>query len=202
MRLLNNLLLSILTILTYSTLVTTLTIISANSQQNSHLTLTTHPTAPISTTPHLRLSPRQLHIWTPKFEHVVLAVMPIFTFPLYYELLSALYTSILDTILDKIASKPSINQLVIEAGNLRWEFGCTLADPNIDSNGETTPLPTRFIEEYFESKRDAVERGFASVYEKAWWWEKVDGERGRERVCFAGMRIVKEGGVIVPPARG
>ena len=202
MRLLNHLLSSINTILTYLTLVTALTINSTNSQIDNHLILTPHYTGHISTTPHHRLSPRQLHIWTPKFEQVVLAVMPIFAFPLYYELLSTLYTSILDTILDTIASKPSINQLVIEAGNLRWEFGCTIADPNIDRNGETTPLPARFIEEYFESKRDAVERGFASVYEKAWWWEKVDGERGRERVCFAGMRIVKEGGVIVPPARG
>lgn len=202
MRLLNYLFLSIITILTYPTFVEALTIISSNSAHENHLTLTSHSTAPISTAPHLRLSPRQLYIWTPKFEHVVLAVMPIFSFPLYYELLSTFYTSILDTILDTIASKPSINQLVIEAGNLRWEFGCTIADLNIDSNGATTPLPTRFIEEYFESKRDAVERGFASVYEKAWWWEKVDGESGRERVCFAGMRIVKEGGVIVPPVRG
>ncbi|KAI4224873.1 MAG: hypothetical protein L6R36_004354 [Xanthoria steineri] len=202
MRLLNYLFLSIITILTYPTFVEALTIISAKSQHDDHPTLGTHSTGPISTTPHHRLTPRQLQIWTPKFEYVVLAIMPIYALPLYYELLSALYTSILDTILNTIASKPSINQLVIEAGNLRWEFGCAIADPNIDSNGATTPLPPRFVEEYFESKRGAVERGFASVYEKAWWWEKVDGERGRERVCFAGMRVVKEGGVVVPPARG
>ncbi|KAL8656347.1 MAG: hypothetical protein Q9226_002696 [Calogaya cf. arnoldii] len=140
--------------------------------------------------------------WTPKFEHLVLAAMPFFTFPLYYELLSTLYTHILNKFLDSIASSPNLNHLVIEAGHLRWEFGCTLTDRNLATgNGEASPLPKRFIEEYFESKRDAVERGFASVYERVWWWEKVDEERESERVCFAGMRVVGGGRVVVPPGK-
>ncbi|KAI4249938.1 MAG: hypothetical protein L6R42_008854 [Xanthoria sp. 1 TBL-2021] len=164
-----------------------LSIDSSKTKNTNHIaTANTRNTSHISTTtPNHRLSPRQFPFWFPTYEHVVMVAMSVTSAPLFYELLSTLYTYILDTVLQSLASKPDINQLVIEAGDLRWEFGCTMSEP----------VPVRFLEEYFESRRDAVERGFASVYAREWWWEK--GER--KRLCFAGMRVVGEGGVVVRP---
>ncbi|KAL8992627.1 MAG: hypothetical protein Q9169_006948 [Polycauliona sp. 2 TL-2023] len=192
----------IISTLTVSNLANALAINAPRGEGNKSLAPITHSTAAISGNTHHDLLPRRLSIWTPKFEHFILAVMPIFAIPLYYELLSTIYTHILDQVLDAMAAAPESNQLVIEAGNLRWEFGCTMVERNADEDGEAipVPLPTQFIEEYFESKRDAVERGFASVYEKSWWWEKVDDDSERERVCYAGMRVVQKGMVVVPPA--
>ncbi|KAL8670823.1 MAG: hypothetical protein Q9168_004659 [Polycauliona sp. 1 TL-2023] len=207
MRLLTFLVISTVTTVTTVTIAnpaTASTIETPPPQDNKDLTLVTHSINAMSTNPqphpHHCLLPRQIHpIWVPKFEHVVLAVMPVFAFPLYYVLLFELYSYILDTILDAIASSPPNNQLVIEAGHLRWEFGYAMAKGNISGDIEATPLPKRFVEEYFKSRRDAVERGSASVYEMAWWWEMVDEERAREKVCCAGMRVVGKGMVVVPP---
>ena len=73
---------------------------------------------------------------------------------------------------------------MLEAGNLRIEFGCTKA-----------PVPLDFIAEFAASRRDAVERGFAPAFEREWWWEK----EGKRRICYVGMRVVGEGGVAIPP---
>ncbi|KAL8669768.1 MAG: hypothetical protein Q9168_005662, partial [Polycauliona sp. 1 TL-2023] len=91
---------------------------------------------------------------------------------------------ILDRILDTWAKSPGSNQLVVEAGSLRWEFGCTME-----------PIPQAFLEEYFQDKRNAVERGFLPVYEREWVFNRTD----RSRYCFAGMRIAEEGVEVVPP---
>ena len=95
-----------------------------------------------------------------------------------------LYSSIIDSYLDQWARSPPHNQVVIEAGSMRWEFGCTIY-----------PVPWQFVDEYFRSKRDAVDRGFAPVYAKEWYWDKKD----RSRFCYAGMRVADEGRRIVPP---
>ncbi|KAL8846419.1 MAG: hypothetical protein Q9221_008501 [Calogaya cf. arnoldii] len=101
-----------------------------------------------------------------------------------YTTLSALYSYILETLLDEWANSPPQNQLVIEAGQLRWEFGCT-----------ANPVPIEFVEEYIRSKQAAVERGFAEVYAREWWFAKGDDSRR----CYAGMRVAREGEEIVPP---
>lgn len=97
------------------------------------------------------------------------------------------YQKILDTLLDAWAEIPGRNQMVVEAGNLRWEFGCTI-----------TPIPYQFLKEYYESKRDAVGRGFMPVYEREWVFNRTD----RGRYCFAGMRVREEGVYVIPPDVG
>ncbi|KAL8880518.1 MAG: hypothetical protein Q9198_002091, partial [Flavoplaca austrocitrina] len=77
--------------------------------------------------------------------------------------LGFIYQKILDTLLDAWAKNPGRNQMVVEAGNLRWEFGCTM-----------TPFPYEFLKEYYESKRDAVGRGFLPVYEREWVFNRTD----------------------------
>ena len=94
------------------------------------------------------------------------------------------YNTILDWSLDTWASHTLKNQVVIEAGSLRWEFGCTV-----------NPIPKSFIEEYTKSKLDAVNRGFAPLFAKEWWFMKSD----KTRYCYAGMRIGREDEIIVPP---
>ena len=95
-----------------------------------------------------------------------------------------IYRTILDGLLDNWASNTLKNQVVIEAGSLRWEFGCTVS-----------PIPKSFMEEYTKSKLDAVNRGFAPLFAKEWWLMKSD----KKRYCYAGMRIGRDDEIIVPP---
>ena len=94
------------------------------------------------------------------------------------------YSLILDNCLDFWASSPPANQVVIEAGKLRLEFGCS-----------TQPVPWEFIAEFARSHRDAVDRGFAPLFAKEWWFDNKD----RHRLCYAGLRIVPEGGNVTRP---
>lgn len=59
------------------------------------------------------------------------------------------------------------------------------------------PVPWDFIAEFARSRRDAVERGFAPVFAKEWWF---DGQ-GSGRICYVAMRVVEEGGQVVRPGR-
>ena len=99
-------------------------------------------------------------------------------------ILAQIYINILNNLLDKWASMPQGNQLVIEAGRLRWEFACTL-----------TPVPREFIEAYIKSRVDAVNRGFAPAFAKQYWILRSDNRRK----CYAGLRIARENSTIVPP---
>ncbi len=76
--------------------------------------------------------------------------------------------------------------MVIEAGNLRLEFGCSME-----------PVPWDFIEEFARSYRDAVNRGFAPVFARKWWFDNRD----RRRLCYAGLRVVPDGGMAVQPEK-
>ena len=98
--------------------------------------------------------------------------------------LKSVYQTILDGLLDAWAKNIDRNQLVVEAGSLRWEFGCTMQ-----------PIPQVFLEEYYRSRKDALSRGFLPAYEREWVFNRTD----RARYCFAGMRIVEEGELVVPP---
>ena len=75
---------------------------------------------------------------------------------------------------------------MLEAGNLRIEFGCSKA-----------PVPMEFLAEFAASHLEAVERGFAPFFVREWWWERGGVKGGR--VCYAGLRVVQGGGVAVPP---
>ncbi|KAL6717984.1 hypothetical protein ACLMJK_004069 [Lecanora helva] len=77
-----------------------------------------------------------------------------------------------------------MNQVVIEAGKLRLEFGCAMQ-----------PVPWEFIADFAASQGDAVNRGFAPVFAREWWF---DNEK-MERLCYAGIRVVEEGGDVVRP---
>ena len=101
-------------------------------------------------------------------------------------ILVQIYTNILNNLLDKWASIPPRNQLVIEAGSLRWEFGCTM-----------TPVPWQFIEEYLKSRLDAVNRGFAPAFAKQYWILRSDNKRK----CYAGLRIARENITTISPQR-
>ena len=94
------------------------------------------------------------------------------------------YSLIYENCLDFWASSPPANQVVIEAGKLRLEFGCS-----------TQPVPWEFIAEFARSHRDAVDRGFAPLFAKEWWFDNKD----RHRLCYAGLRIVPEGGNVTRP---
>lgn len=91
--------------------------------------------------------------------------------------LTKIFKFILDKALTRWAHNPPYNQISIEAGTLRWEFGCTLH-----------PVPWEFIQVYFRAQDSAVKRGFASVYAREWWYKSKD----KGRVCYAGMRIVPQ----------
>lgn len=109
-------------------------------------------------------------------------------------ILTRIFDLILDSALYAWASKPPANQVVLEAGNLRMEFGCTLE-----------PVPWEFIAAFAASQRDAVARGFMGVFDKEWWFQRNGtGGAGRltGRLCYVGMRIVEEGRVVVPPMKG
>ncbi|CAO1605756.1 hypothetical protein XANCAGTX0491_009262 [Xanthoria calcicola] len=188
-------------LLLFMTIVTFTTALSIDSSKTK---LTTHNATAdtgnssdlISTTANHQLSRRQ-HVYPMWFptpdnvnELVFVLLMGISIANIVFQLLWKLYTYILgvtlNAIANEIARRPEMNQLVIEAGHLRWEFGCTM----------TEPLPIEFLEKYFQSRRDAIERGFASVYSEEWWSERGEGNT---RLCFAGMRVVGEGVVVVPP---
>lgn len=142
-----------------------------------------------------RFSPRQLRFpiggdWHQVIDHsglFILGITSTIATVKILQILKSLYQKILDALLDAWAKSPGSNQLVVEAGSLRWEFGCTMV-----------PVPQAFLEEYFQSKRDAVERGFLPMYEREWAFNRTD----RGRYCFAGMRIAEEGEDVVPPDRG
>lgn len=59
------------------------------------------------------------------------------------------------------------------------------------------PVPLEFVSEFAASQRDAVERGFAPLFVREWWWDRRVAGRGR--LCYAGMRVVEDGGVVIPP---
>lgn len=65
------------------------------------------------------------------------------------------------------------NQVVIEAGKLRLEFGCS-----------SEPVPWDFMYAFVQYKLDAVNRGFAEEFLKEWWHEKDD----QSRICYVGFR--------------
>ncbi|KAL8915369.1 MAG: hypothetical protein Q9171_000239 [Xanthocarpia ochracea] len=116
-------------------------------------------------------------LWRPQFERATLALIGITATPLVFAIVVTIYDKILNTLLDQWARSPGKNQVVIEAGSLRWEFGCTIA-----------PIPQLFLEEYFDSKRDALSRGFAPAYAREWFWDRTD----RNRRCYAGMRVADD----------
>ncbi|KAI4264727.1 MAG: hypothetical protein L6R42_000187 [Xanthoria sp. 1 TBL-2021] len=124
------------------------------------------------------------------YEKMVILGPSVLAFPTIYVVIrvfTTIYQKILDSLLDAWAKRPNQNQLVVEAGNLRWEFGCTF-----------TPMPYEFLKEYYESKRDAVERGFLPVYKREWVFNRTD----RGRYGFAGMRIAEQGVDVIPPDQG
>ncbi|KAL8974438.1 MAG: hypothetical protein Q9197_001316 [Variospora fuerteventurae] len=136
-----------------------------------------------------QISPRQYPLaafWLPQVERTTLILLGVTTALGIYTALIVLYQKILDSVLDAWAKDLVRNQLVVEAGSLRWEFGCTME-----------PIPQSFLEEYFQSKRDAVARGFLPVYEREWAFNRTD----RGRYCFAGMRVSERGDEVVPPNR-
>ena len=102
--------------------------------------------------------------------------------------LTRLFNLILDAALYAWAANPPSNQVVLEAGNLRIEFGCSLE-----------PVPWEFIAWYATSQRDAVARGFMGVFDKEWWFQKNRTGGLPGRLCYVGMRVVEEGRVVVPP---
>ncbi|KAL8847172.1 MAG: hypothetical protein Q9221_007773 [Calogaya cf. arnoldii] len=102
--------------------------------------------------------------------------------------LHTLYQKIIDSLLEAVALSPGSNQLVIEYGRVRFEFGCTM-----------TPIPKEFLVEYFESKRDAVRRGFAVGYEREWVFNRR-WERGW--YCYAGERMAEVGREVMEPDFG
>lgn len=60
-------------------------------------------------------------------------------------------------------------------------------------------MPWEFVAEFAASRVDAVERGFAPVFAREWWWVRNGTARARERVCYVGTRVVEDGGAAVPP---
>ncbi|CAD6571709.1 MAG: hypothetical protein ASARMPRED_004759 [Alectoria sarmentosa] len=71
--------------------------------------------------------------------------------------LARLFKQILDNVVTIWANSPPYNQIVLEAGNMRIEFGCS---------GE--PVPLEFVAEFAASHLDAVERGFAPAFAREW----------------------------------
>ncbi|CAF9935130.1 hypothetical protein IMSHALPRED_010118 [Imshaugia aleurites] len=151
------------------------------------------PTRPLL--PSHALQPRQLpphaHFTEPSLILIVsFAVVGLATVTcLACIALARLFRSILDTAITLWARSPPSNQVVLEAGAFRIEFGCSVQ-----------PVPLEFVEDFAKSYLDAVERGFAPLFAREWWWERREGEgQGEGRVCYAGFRVVVEGGVVIPP---
>jgi len=97
-----------------------------------------------------------------------------------------LLSNILDNCLNFWAYSPPANQVVIEAGDMRLEFGCSME-----------PVPWDFIAEFSRSRRDATNRGFAPGYTKEWWFNNQD----QKRLCYARIRVVPDGGKAVRPGK-
>ncbi|KAG6991452.1 hypothetical protein G7Y79_00052g087920 [Physcia stellaris] len=104
-----------------------------------------------------------------------------------FRALHKLFGKILDNLLNKWAKSPPLNQVVIEAGRLRLEFGCAMSEP----------VPWEYLEDFARSKQDAVDRGFAEVRSQEWIW--VNGDKSRR--CYAGMRVAREGEDVIPPSQ-
>lgn len=105
-----------------------------------------------------------------------------------------IFSRILDDALTRWALSPPSNQVVLEAGNVRIEFGCAMLQP----------VPWEFVAEMALSGREAVRRGFMPFFQRQWWWVRNGTEGGGEeegegRVCYVGIRVVEEGRVVVPP---
>ena len=133
-------------------------------------------------------------IQNPGFTFVLYATISVgfgFAIAIPCILFSRLFDKIVDSALNVWASYPRANQVVLEAGKLRIEFGCTLE-----------PVPWEFIAAFAASQRDAVERGFLGVFDKQWWWQKNETRESRGRRCYVGTRIVENGKVVVPPEFG
>ena len=112
---------------------------------------------------------------------VVFAIVPIAATS---AALYRLYTEVLDNTLTIWAKKPPLNQVVVEFGAFRLEFGCSMQ-----------PVPWEFITQFADSTRDCVNRGFSVNFERQWWYEKANSSR----ICYAGLRTVAEGQTIQPP---
>ena len=87
--------------------------------------------------------------------------------------LADLYSQILDNALDILASYPKLNQVVIEAGDIRLEFGCS-----------KVPVPWDLIAE-FAASEDAVKRGFA----RTWSWPVWERMGGNRRIYYVGFML-------------
>ena len=110
----------------------------------------------------------------------------------FLPLLYRFFSQILDNTLTTWARNyPPSNQVVLEAGKIRIEFGCAM----------TEPVPWEFIAEMALSGRDAVERGFMPFFAKQWWWLKngTEADPDSGRLCYVGIRVVENGRVVVPP---
>ncbi|KAI4092274.1 MAG: hypothetical protein LQ344_003518 [Seirophora lacunosa] len=139
---------------------------------------------------HRSLSPRQPFpvpdIWRRQVERTGLVLLSIGSGIAIYAGLRELHQRIIGSLLERWAQVSGRNQVVVEYGSLRWEFGCT-----------KTPIPERFLLEYFKSKRDAVARGFMPMYEKEWLFNSTN----RRTYCYVGMRVGEEGRPVVPPTQ-
>ncbi|KAL9012095.1 MAG: hypothetical protein Q9173_003109 [Seirophora scorigena] len=139
---------------------------------------------------HQHLNPRQPFpvpdIWRHQVDRTGLVLLSIGSGIAIHAGLRHLYHRILSSLLERWAEVRGRNQVVVEAGSLRWEFGCT-----------KTPIPEHFLLQYFKSKQDAVARGFMPMYEREWVFNSTD----RRMYCYAGMRVGEKGTAVVPPTR-
>lgn len=152
---------------------------------------------PLSTR-EVSIQPRHLHVWAMIQGYfgfsdtrlalviITLRVINVASIALLVNGLLSVLSIILDNCINLWAHLPPANQVAIEAGNMRLEFGCSLE-----------PVPWDFIAEWASSRRDAVNRGFAPVYAKEWWFDNND----RERLCYVGIRMVPEGAKAERPGK-
>ncbi|KAM0801869.1 hypothetical protein BDR22DRAFT_820193 [Usnea florida] len=150
--------------------------------------LTTHNSSGIPPSTLHTLQPRQIFLmpllgWHQIMEPALILIIPALSVGALL-ILREIFTKILDKALNVWANTPLSNQVVIEAGMMRLEFGCAMQ-----------PVPVEFIAEFALSQRDAVERGFAPVFAREWWWDGEDSGR----VCYVGIRYVGDGGTVAPP---
>ena len=123
------------------------------------------------------------------FEPLLIMLLPIVTgllvaFVTAFVILVRLFSEILDNCLSIWALNPPRNQVVIEAGQLRLEFGCCMQ-----------PVPWEFVADFIKSQESAIKRGFAPLFARLWQFDNTD----RKRFCYAGLRIVPKGGEVVVP---
>lgn len=110
---------------------------------------------------------------------LIISIAGVLTVVAVYNILVHLFSHILDSCLDIWAQSPPSNQVAIQAGFVRLEFGCSMR-----------PVPWEFLEGFARSHIDAVNRGFAPIFAREWWFDSQD----RGRFCYAGLRIVSRGG--------